>query len=84
MFAAHPRDHWAEVFEGTDACVSPVLSLDEVAAHPHHRARGRFFTRDGIRQPSPAPEFSRTAAATPAAPPPPGAHHEAVLRDWAV
>ncbi|UJW29780.1 CoA transferase [Saccharothrix sp. AJ9571] len=83
-FAAHPRDHWTKVFEDTDACVSPVLSLDEVAEHPHHQARGRFFTRDGIRQPAPAPEFSRTGTGTPAAPPPPGAHHEAVLRDWQV
>ncbi|MGI9667385.1 MAG: CaiB/BaiF CoA transferase family protein [Acidimicrobiia bacterium] len=39
-FAARTRSEWAEVFDGTDACVTPVLSMDEVGAHPHNDMRG--------------------------------------------
>ncbi|WP_116248205.1 CaiB/BaiF CoA-transferase family protein [Nocardiopsis sp. FIRDI 009] len=54
------RDEWAEVFEGTDACVTPVLSLAEAPDHPHVRARGTLV-RDGERVLSgPAPRFGRT------------------------
>jgi alpha-methylacyl-CoA racemase len=37
-FAAQPMAHWASRFEGVDACVTPVLRLDELAAHPVHAA----------------------------------------------
>lgn len=33
------RDEWAVAAEGTDACLSPVLSLAEAADHPHLQAR---------------------------------------------
>ncbi|MFC9538043.1 CaiB/BaiF CoA transferase family protein [Streptomyces sp. NPDC056975] len=39
-FAGATRDHWAQLFEGTEACVTPVLSAAEAASHPHHQARG--------------------------------------------
>jgi alpha-methylacyl-CoA racemase len=52
---AETRDTWAARFEGTDACVTPVLSLGEVAGHPHHEARGTYETRDGITHPERAP-----------------------------
>ncbi|MFK0173620.1 CaiB/BaiF CoA transferase family protein [Streptomyces sp. NPDC090306] len=39
-FACCSRDEWAALFEGTEACVTPVLSAGEAASHPHHRARG--------------------------------------------
>jgi len=54
------RDDWTRVFEGSDACVTPVLTLGEAPRHPHHRARGSFVTVDGQVQPGPAPRFSRT------------------------
>lgn len=57
---ARPLAHWCAVFEGSDACVTPVLTLREAHAHPHHRERGTFATVDGLLQPSPAPRFSRT------------------------
>jgi alpha-methylacyl-CoA racemase len=38
-FAEHPRQHWTAVFEGTDACVTPVLSFDEAVEHGHIKAR---------------------------------------------
>ena len=57
-FAAKNRDAWAEVFAGTDACVTPMLSLAEAPAHPHHVARAAFAGQE----PSPSPRFSRTPA----------------------
>ena len=54
------RAEWTEVFDGTDACVAPVLPLTEAARHPHLAARGTYVERDGVLQPAPAPRFSRT------------------------
>ncbi|HRE19501.1 MAG TPA: CoA transferase, partial [Rhabdaerophilum sp.] len=53
------------VFVGSDACVAPVLTLDEAPAHPHNQARGTFAAVDGVVQPSPAPRFSGSETATP-------------------
>ncbi|KAA0080689.1 CoA transferase [Mycolicibacterium sp. P9-64] len=81
-FAAHDRDHWAKVFDGTDACVTPVLSFAEVETEPHITERHTFF-RDGDNlEPAPAPRFSRSTVPTPTPPGEPGADTEAVLRDW--
>ena len=54
------RDAWVDVFAGTDACVTPVLSLDEVARDPHMAARATLQMVDGVTAPQPAPRFSRT------------------------
>ncbi len=62
-FASRTRDEWAQVFEGTDACVTPVLSLAEAAGHPHVAARGSVAERDGAVQAGTAPRFSRTPGA---------------------
>ena len=81
-FAAQVRDHWAKVFDGTDACVTPVLSFGEVETEPHITERHTFF-RDGDNlEPAPAPRFSRSVPATPTPPGVPGADTDAVLRDW--
>lgn len=61
VFASRTRDEWAAVFEGTDACVSPVLSMAEAPHHPHNAARHTFITRDGIAQAAPAPQMPGTA-----------------------
>jgi alpha-methylacyl-CoA racemase len=60
---------WAEVFDGSDACVAPVLPMSEAFAHPHLVARATFVERDGITQPAPAPRFSRTAPTLTTPPP---------------
>jgi alpha-methylacyl-CoA racemase len=62
LFATRPRDEWCALLEGGDACVAPVLTLSEAAAHPQNVARGTFVEVDGIRQPAPTPWFSRTPA----------------------
>jgi alpha-methylacyl-CoA racemase len=59
-FATKTRREWTERFDGTDACVSPVLSLTEAPEHPHNKARQTFVEIDGVIQPAPAPRFSRT------------------------
>lgn len=80
--AAHDRDHWASVFDGTDACVTPVLSFAEVLTEPHIAERDTFYDDRGNLQPMPAPRFSRSAPVQPVPPGPRGADTEAVLRDW--
>ena len=81
-FASRTRDEWAAAFEGTDACVTPVLGLEEAPAHPHLAARGTFVEQDGTALPGPAPRFSRTPGAVRGAARRPGADTRAVLSDW--
>ncbi|MEU9271637.1 CaiB/BaiF CoA-transferase family protein [Streptomyces sp. NPDC048251] len=83
-FAERTRDEWAALFEGTDACVAPVLSLTEAAAHPHLAARSSLFTRDGVVQPAAAPRFSATPSSPGRTAPAVGADTRAVFRDWGV
>ena len=59
-FAAQPRNHWESLFSGEDACVTPVLSLEEAPAHEQNQARNTFMTTTGNPDPAPAPRFSRT------------------------
>lgn len=60
IFGAEPRSHWEAVFEGIDACVTPVLTLDEAARSAQLVARETLVsTADGL-VPGPAPRFSRT------------------------
>ncbi|MES4891512.1 CaiB/BaiF CoA-transferase family protein [Streptomyces sp. NPDC096012] len=83
-FASRTRDEWTAVFEGSDACVAPVLSLSEAPHHPHLAARGTFTDHAGITQPAPAPRFSATPTTVRTAPARPGADTEAVARDWGI
>ncbi|MDH2412699.1 CaiB/BaiF CoA-transferase family protein [Nocardioides sp. CER19] len=84
-FATRTMAEWAETFEGTDACVAPILTLTEAAEHPHLSARGTLVEHEGVLQPAPAPRFSRTAP-TLGAPPAavPGAHTRAALAAWGI
>lgn len=84
LLATQPRDHWAALFEGSDACVSPVLGWDEAASHPQALARAAFVSVDGVTQPAPAPRFAATPAPGPTAAVAPGRHSGAVLRDWGI
>jgi alpha-methylacyl-CoA racemase len=76
---------WVEVFDGTDACVAPVLPMTEAFGHPHLVARGTFVERDGMTQPAPAPRFSRTAPSL-TSPPPAKAGQDTrdALRAWGI
>ncbi|MFG3259695.1 CaiB/BaiF CoA transferase family protein [Streptomyces sp. NPDC048172] len=83
-FAGRTREEWTKVFEGSDACVAPVLSLTEAHSHPHLAARGTFVEHGGLTQPAPAPRFSATPTAVTRPPALPGAHTAEVARDWDV
>ncbi|XTZ14529.1 CaiB/BaiF CoA transferase family protein [Micromonospora echinospora] len=82
VFAERTRDEWTELFEGTDACVAPVLSLAEAQRHPHLVARATFEEHFGVRQPAVAPRLSRTPGTIGGSPPAPGADTETVLTEW--
>jgi alpha-methylacyl-CoA racemase len=80
IFAGKPRGEWAAIFEGSDACVVPVLDFEEAARHPHNAARSTFIEVDGKLQPSPAPRFSRSKTSAGAD----GGDGETALREWGV
>ncbi len=85
VFGTRSQAEWSQVFEGTDACVAPILPLSEAMDHPHMVAREVFVEHDGVRQPAPAPRFSRTSAALGLPPAPePGAQTRAALTAWGV
>ena len=83
-FKERTQAEWAEVFDGTDACVAPVLPLTEAAEHPHLKARGTYVDRDGVLQPAPAPRFSRTEATLTTGPSAPGGQTREALTAWGV
>jgi alpha-methylacyl-CoA racemase len=80
LFKTKTRAQWCELFEGSDACFAPVLSMQEAADHPHNAARGTFIRHDGVVQPAPAPRFDRTPAVLPPPAPRAGEHTQQVLR----
>jgi len=80
-FAVRPRDEWADIFAPTDACVTPILSMEEAPGHAHNVARGTFTQGEGGDQPAPAPRFSRTPGEIASPPPTLGADSEAILRE---
>jgi alpha-methylacyl-CoA racemase len=84
--ATRTRAEWLAVFDGTDGCVAPVLSLSEASAgeHPHLAERETFVEADGVRQPAPAPRFSATPAALTTPPPLAGEHTREALTAWGV
>ena len=84
LFRQKTRAEWCDLLEGTDACFAPVLTYEESAAHPHMRERQSYAEPGGVRQPAPAPRFSRTPGAIQGPAPVPGADREAVLADWGV
>ena len=81
IFITKTRDEWVAIFEGSNACFSPVLTFAEAQQHPHIVARNTFVTVDGIVQAAPAPRFSRTANAMPVRPHMAGEDTRKVLTD---
>jgi alpha-methylacyl-CoA racemase len=72
------------LFDGSDVCVTPVLTLQEALEHPHNRARGAVLEVDGVMQNAPAPRFSRTPPAAPRPPHAAGADTDQVLTEWCI
>jgi alpha-methylacyl-CoA racemase len=65
VIKSRTREEWTQVFQGSDACVAPVLSLSEAPEHPHNRARKAFVEVGGHMHNAPAPRFSVTRTETP-------------------
>ncbi len=82
VFATRTRREWEEVFEGSDACVAPVLSPGEAPDHAHNRARETFTEVAGQVQPAPAPRFLGTPGGIRRPPPNPGQHGDEALVEW--
>lgn len=81
VFKSRTRAEWETAFAGSDACFAPILSLSEVASHPHNVVRQGFIERDGVLHPAPAPRFSRTPGTLATAPRQPGCDTRAILSD---
>ncbi len=81
VFKTKTRDEWTAVFDGKDACVAPVLELDEVGKHPHNRERKVIINIDGVHQPAPAPRLSRTPGVAFRAGTPRGTETEGILEE---
>ena len=81
-FRTRTRDEWAVLFEDTDACVSPVLAVDEAPQHAQLAARCVYVEFDGVMQPAPAPRFRRTACSAPRGSPAPGEGGRDRLEAW--
>lgn len=80
LFASHPRDHWAALFDATDACVAPVLNPEEAMAHKMN-SRGTWVEADGILHAAPAPRFGNQSAWTPPQSPERGEHSDEIMRE---
>jgi alpha-methylacyl-CoA racemase len=79
IFKTKTRDEWSALMEGTDVCFAPVLSIPEAIEHPHNVDRRTFVEVAGIRQPGPAPRFSRTEPEISSPPPHAGQHTDEIL-----
>ncbi|ERE81449.1 alpha-methylacyl-CoA racemase isoform X1 [Cricetulus griseus] len=63
VFAKKTKAEWCQIFDGTDACVTPVLTIEEALHHSHNRERASFITdEEQHASPRPAPQLSRTPA----------------------
>ncbi|WP_254431305.1 CaiB/BaiF CoA-transferase family protein [Agromyces sp. Marseille-P2726] len=84
--AERTQAEWIETYEGTDACVSPVLSLREAPTDPHVRERGTLVEIDGAIQPGVAPRFPAhdLAPPPPGSSPLPGAHTREILAELGI
>jgi alpha-methylacyl-CoA racemase len=82
VFRSRTRDAWVALFEGSDGCLAPVLTMSEATVHPHNRARQSFVEVDGAVQPAPVPRFSRNVGEIRSRPPVPGEHSRQALADW--
>jgi alpha-methylacyl-CoA racemase len=84
VFKTRTRAEWCEIFDGSDACFAPVLSVAEAPTHKHHIERNSLLTIDGVVQPAPAPRFEGTPSDTPRPPRRSGTDTDTVLPSWGV
>ncbi|ONF97394.1 CaiB/BaiF CoA transferase family protein [Sphingomonas jeddahensis] len=66
LFKSKTRADWVAAFKGHDVCFAPVLGFDEAYEDEHNKARGTFVEAGGIKQPAPAPRYSKSPTVAPA------------------
>ncbi|KAK7115519.1 alpha-methylacyl-CoA racemase-like [Littorina saxatilis] len=84
IFKMRTKSEWTEIFSKLDACVQPVLELDEAPHHPHNWFSNNFIQdKDtGTPEPAPAPRLSRTPGVAEVLPQPlPGQDTVTVLKE---
>lgn len=79
--ASRTRDEWMLEFSGSDACVAPVLTLEETVVDPHNVVRDTHYRLDGVLQPAGAPKFSCSQPERSTTPEPAGASCDNVLME---
>lgn len=84
VFRTRSREEWVLAAAGRDACLAPVLSIDEAPEHPHMKARGTYARFDDVRHPRPAPRFAQTPSVLRRPTPSVGQHSFEVMADWGV
>lgn len=81
VFRSKTRAEWETQFDGTDACVTPVLSMSEAPRHAHNVARGTFAMAEAGAQPAPGPRFERATGRLPHPAPTTGRDTRNILRE---
>lgn len=81
VFAGRSQAEWQELFDGTDACVTPVLDYQEALSHPQNIARGSHRKAGAFQQPAAAPRFQRSPQGVDMNLPKRGAHTKEVLME---
>ena len=84
LFKTKTSTEWTALFEGTDACVAPILPFWEAHTHQHNIARESFVEIDGTLQPAPTPRFSRTGPEVKHGPAVRGADTEIILEELGI
>lgn len=84
VFKTKTREEWCELMEGTDVCFAPVLDFIEAQDHPHNVARKTYIDVEGMKQPAPAPRFSRTPSEVSHGAHAAGEDSESILSDWGI
>lgn len=85
IFLTKTRDEWTAIFDGTDACAFPVLSISEAREYTHNQKRGTFLPNadtEGLFEPRPAPVLMRTPGVKPGKTPSPGDNTEDILQQF--
>ena len=63
VFRQKTMAEWTDLYDGTDACVSPVLTPDEATQHKHNAVRQSHTQHGAFSHPAPAPRFVDTVPA---------------------
>ena len=84
LFASKSRDEWIEQLSGLDTCVTPVLSIEEVAQHPQTIARESIVEKFGLQQVGVVPKLTNSPGSIKSAPTRPGQDSQQILEELSI